>query len=542
MKRNLVLIVLVLATAWGEACAQSVYLTTSNEVYDFLKRMEAKQLIVDYRDAVRPLTRKQIAKFLIEVDDNIDKLTSVERDELKFYKQEFYLELQELKYDQLPDERWHLYSYRSDPGKFNVDLDGGYSYEALPTGQTNKIRSNGLLAYGYLGDATGLYIYFRDNEESGTYYDARKDLTPIQGQILSKVNPNSIEYDMIDAQLNFDISFLTLSIEKMPNVWGAGYEGNLILSTKPPSYPQIQLKAKLGKDIDFTYIHAWLESDIVDSAESYFEPDGYYRAIYQAKYLAAHMLEASVYRGVNVSIGESEVYGGRGVELLYLIPVMFFKAAEHYNHDEDNSQLFGSVDINRVKNFEFYSTVFIDEMTLSNFFNPKLEDNQLGFTLGTRAFDLYYPNTDILIEYTRINPWVYNHKYPVDTYQSSGFDLGDWIGQNADYFYVETNYRPIWNLNVGLQFQSLRKGGMLPTARQYIHPDPDFLYGPLIKTQSFGVQGRYQVVRDMYLDFKLLLSRYTHQADVPGVFQYPALSPDYSKKLDFFLALRYNFF
>ena len=33
----------------------------------------------------------------------------------------------------------------------------------------------------------------------------------------------------------------------MNNVWGAGENGNLILSTKSPSYPQIKLKIELGK-------------------------------------------------------------------------------------------------------------------------------------------------------------------------------------------------------------------------------------------------------------------------------------------------------
>ena len=55
----------------------------------------------------------------------------------------------------------------------------------------------------------------------------------------------------------------------MQNVWGAGENGNIILSTKAPAYPQLKLHARLSKDIDFTYIHGWLFSGIIDSSQTY---------------------------------------------------------------------------------------------------------------------------------------------------------------------------------------------------------------------------------------------------------------------------------
>jgi hypothetical protein len=531
-------IILVLICMGGAVAvrAQSVYLDPSHEAYDFLKRMEAKHVITGYRDAVKPMTRGDIAKFMDVVYRHQQDLTAVERDQLGFFREEFYLELKQMQDTvALPEERWHLYRYRSDPGIFNVDVNGGYSYQKFADGTLTRTRSNGAQAYGYIGGFTGVYFYFRDNHEEGSRLSAQKLFSPEKSAVISRALDNFIEYDQFDAQVTADVSFLRLSVEKMPNVWGAGEHGSIILSDKAPSYPQIKIRAKLGKDVDFTYIHAWLSSDVVDSLRTYHSgiPGSLgVRTIYLQKYIAAQMLEATPWSGVNIAIGESEVYGGRNPELIYLIPIMFFKAAEHYSGDTDNSQVFGSVDVTAIKNYDLYASLFIDEFSTEDFYKPDKQRNQLAFTLGARAFDLVYQNTELSVEYTRCNPWVYNHKFPDATYQSHMIDLGHWIGQNADYFFAGGKYRPMRSLQLGLQFESIRKGGKEPTEFQYMLPTPPFLYGPLWKSQSYGVTARYEPVRDLFVDAHLLRERYTNQVPV---------EPDYAGKLDFLLGIRYNF-
>jgi hypothetical protein len=514
--------------------AQSVYLDPSHEAYDFLKRMESKHVITGYRDAVKPMTRGDIAQFLVITNTRRSELTSVEREQLDFFREEFYLELKQTQDSvALPAERAHLYRYRGDPGVFNVDVNGGYSYQKFADGSLTRTRSNGAQVYGYVGGSTGVYAYFRDNHETGSRLTAEKLYSPEKSQVMSRAGNGFIEYDQFDGQVTVDASFLRVSIEKMPNRWGAGEHGTIILSEKAPSYPQIKLRARLGKDIDFTYIHASLSSDVVDSLQTYHSViAGVNRTIYKQKYLAAQMLEATVWKGVNIAIGESEVYGGRNPELLYLIPVMFFKAAEHYTGDTDNSQVFFSTDVTALKNYDMYAALFIDEFSTEDFYNTSRQRNQLAFTLGIRAFDLVYANSELSVEYTRCNPWVYNHKFPDATYQSHSIDLGDWIGQNADYFFAGGTYRPMRSLQLGLQIESMRKGGKKPTIYQYLLPTPTFLYSPEWKTQSFGLTARYEPVRDLFVDMHLLRSRYTNELPI---------NADYADKTDFLLGIRYNF-
>lgn len=529
--------------------AQSVYLPATHQVYTYLDKMEAKQIILGYRDEMKPLTRESIAEFLIQIDTTSMTMTDIEMEEQFFYKEEFYQELVNLGYENVIEERWHLYQYIGNPGKFNFDLVGGFSYHERPDKKNTKITSNGLNAYGYIGDKTGAYFNFRDNHESGSFVDPVisvppasagviiRKYSPIPAEVVSRnFFPRFVEYDQIDAQLNVDLSFATISVEKMHNVWGAGERGNIILSNKAPSFPQIKLRAPLGENIDFVYIHGWLHSNMNDSIRSYNVNDfgsPLTRIIYKQKFIAAHMLEFTPWDGVDIAIGESEIYGGRNPEMLYLVPFMFFKAAEHWMYDTDNSQMFLSVDLNVVRGYNFYFSVFIDEFSTEDFARSDRQRNQLAFTAGTRAYDLFLPDTKILVEYTRLNPWVYNHKYPDATFQSHSADLGHWLGQNGDMIFIQVMYQPMRKLTLGVQLESVRKGSMLPTINQYRLPTPSFLYSPLTKFQSYGIVGRYEIVRDAAIDLQLLRSRYSSEVN--------SGKTDYSGRLDAFLGIRYNF-
>ena len=377
--------------------AQTVYLPATHGVYTFLDEMAAKQIITDYRDAVKPLSRQSIAKFLIHVDSLSAKLTTVEQEQLKFYKEEFYKEMKSLNYNNLSDERWHLYNYESEPSRFMVDLIGSASYDHMADGKTLSELTNGLFAYGYVGSSVGAYFYYHDSRYGGSYISTLGDqstlrpLSPLTAVVPSSTITNTYDYDVFNAQMNVDCGFVTLTAEQMQNVWGAGENGNIILSTKAPAYPQLKLHARISKDIDFTYIHGWLFSGIIDSAESYNTQYWGIRPIYMNKYIAANMLEVTPWNGVNIAVGESEIYGGPGrqPELLYLIPIMFFKTAEHYLNNQDNSQIYFNFKFDVVKNFDFYLPIFFDEFSTTKFLSPTQNHNQLGFTLGGNVYDLF---------------------------------------------------------------------------------------------------------------------------------------------------------
>ena len=120
--------------------AQTVYLPTSNEVYDFLTRMAAKGYLSNYQDAAKPLSRMYLAKQLKELEPFSEKMTSVERATYEFYKTEFNYELLSLAGDPEPSEtRWHLYSKGFDQGLINFDV--GYALTAENDGSLKNTLS-----------------------------------------------------------------------------------------------------------------------------------------------------------------------------------------------------------------------------------------------------------------------------------------------------------------------------------------------------------------------------------------------------------------
>ncbi|MBN1396982.1 MAG: hypothetical protein JXA06_03020 [Bacteroidetes bacterium] len=523
--------VILVITAGIILQAQSVYVPLHHEAYDFLKRMEAKQLLAGFKDAAKPLSRIQVAEAINGLEKHADEMTRVERETFEFLKTEFLYEMLKKSGDSKPTEaRWHLYSQELPGGILNFDINYNISQVSV-SNQSTTYRTQGFKIYGYTYDDIGFYFNIADNLAEGdridfgrfndndiakfywmtpedkNYYSRIK--SPLRGIITSKLDDkNVIQYDEIDAQLSWRTGAFDFSLEKMNNVWGYGRNGSVILSDNAPSYAQIKMRVPLSKNIDFIYFHGELNSNLTDSSRAYiinYSNPSYskFRDVAHNKYIAAHQLEISLWDGVDFSIGESIVYSDRGPLFIYLIPVMFFKAAEHYNGDKDNCQLFGSLDLNVIRNVNAYISLFIDELNTDDLFDPYLSHRQVAFTTGIRAFDIPFNNLDLTVEYSRVNPAAYNHNIPAVTFTNNGFVLGNWMGQNADNLYVEMGFAPRHALHLTAFAEVFRKGGSLSIVDQYSTEQgkKSFLFGPLHIQRSAGLSVQYQPVRDFFINF-----------------------------------------
>lgn len=504
--------------------AQVVYVPVENGVYDFLERQNLKRLI-KLDDEVKPFSRIYIARCLSVISNSgLQNLNDVELEDLEFYLQEYYYEVSELNHtssviNQASKERWFLFSYSD--SLFNLKLSPIAGYGISSTGSNSgHTRWVGLSTFGTYSDWFGFSFDIRDKGEFGDNVDKNKYFSPLRGAWF-KGAPDGIEFSDAKGSINFNWKWGQVSLIKDYLQWGHGRFGQLILSDKAPSYPQIRLQIKPVEWLRFSYMHGWLSSLVYDSAYFYNSYPGTISQTlvksYIPKYIAANMLTVTPVNGLDVSVGNSVVYGGE-LRPEFFIPFMFYKFLDHNSGRGDvndaNGVMYFDISAKYPKNFQFYSTMFIDVTEIRNILDNNFNNTWIGFTLGGKTVDFLFDNLDLTLEYTRLNPWVYEHKNEVTNYKHLNSPLGHWLGQNADQFRVQLNYQLIRGFKFQLYTKFIRKGGLDDVYYAYAGMDEKkilFLSSPLRKESRIGFDFSYEYMHDLIIKGSYVYSDVTDE-------------------------------
>ena len=130
------------------------------------------------------------------------------------------------------------------------------------------------------------------------------------------------------------------------------------------------------------YLHGWLNSDIIDSARSYYDHQNY-RAVFREKNFAANLISISPWQHTTFSVGNSVIYADMGTNAAYLIPLNFFKSLDHNvtmdNNAGQNAQMFAAFSTRFIPKTHIYASLFIDEITLTKVFDIKENSNTLSY-------------------------------------------------------------------------------------------------------------------------------------------------------------------
>lgn len=379
-------------------------------------------------------------------------------------------------------------------------------------------RAVGVQLWASLGKRWGFQAYYRDVTEVGDGIDFDRQFSPESG-IIKVTNPtkNSLNYSDVRGSINYQWNTGMLSVGKEQYVVGYGLNGNIIHSTKAPSYPYLRLQQKILKWLKFEYTHAILSSGLVDTPNSYRTENlgvfGGQRFKLIPKYLVNHALHFRLMKGLDLQVGESVVYSDR-IQFGYWMPVMFFKAWDQYISGNQlnagaNTQLYGQISSrNQIPFTHLYASMFIDEISPTVIFNPAKSRNQLAYQIGASVTDLPgLPYLTLNGEYTRLNPFVYNNLLPAQEFTSSNYVLGDWMGNNADRYILEARYSPIPRLRLSGRLERIRKGGEGTTEQQYFaRPQPLFLFDLQRKEWNRYFRAVYEWKQNIYFH-----AQYQHQ-------------------------------
>ena len=489
-------------------------------VVDFLSRMAQKGKI-EFNDFIRPVDRKMIFQKLTELEAQND-LSEVEQKELAFFIAGFALEnpniktigtqtapslfsLKQLKNNPLLQQ--HAISYKDNSFGVIIDPVGNLNVQSR-NGKSNTLQAKGFQLAGYAGKRIGFQLSILDINEKGRFDSVRAD-NELPGFVRkTTTNPNILNYSQMNATLSFRLNKGMITVGQDQQVMGYGRYGNIVLSDKAPAYPFYKLDYQPSKWIKFNYMHAWLQSGVLDTRATYDLGNQVYggkRQQYLPKFFATHSVEVAAMKGLKVNLGESILYS-EDLQLAYMLPVTFFKAFDNQKFADNilagaNGQFFfGFSSRNQIRNTHLYGQWMIDEIRLGTMFNAGKSRNQLGYQLGASVTDFFAHYLTLNAEYTRLNPFMYRNFIATQNYTNADFTLGDWMGANADRIFLSAKYHPKANLTLEAFAFMMRKNGQGSIEAQYFaEPQPKFGFDPQYKRTKMGLNAQYELWNNLIL-------------------------------------------
>ena len=475
-------------------------------IYDYLDDL-ANMQVIELNTAVKPYSRKLIGEKLKEAEKKKEMLTARQQKDLDFF-------LRDYNKAYFPDKKFNrrkdLFYYKDSLFMFTLNPIVGATYSANQSGNAWH-RWWGADVMGSVGKHFGFYFNIRDNGYKNILVTPGY-LTPDPGANYKPAN-NRADFDDARGGISYGWNWGSISLIKDNISWGNNYNGANIFSGRVPSFAYLCYKLKPAKWFEFNYFHGSLVSEIIDSSRTYGMGSSL-RQDFIPKYVAASMATIRVSKGLQVSLGNSIVYADKYIQPVYLIPFMFFPSADHTyngagsNSVGENSQMFLDVSCRKIPKTNLYGTLFVDEVNLSEMFNPKKQTNFFSLKAGVRFTNLI-KNTSLTCEYTRTNPWVYDHPIPSITFASNNYTMGNFLGQNSDELFLGIKFKPLRGLSLEADYIRDRKGPVI--AYQQINginnnAGTPFMQGVQWKSKAILLKIQFEIIHDLFVFAQCYLS------------------------------------
>jgi len=496
------------------ANSQVVYEHISRKsIYDFLDEL-ANAKLIEINSAIKPYSRIFIAEKLREASYQQGQLSKRQQKELEFYMKDYRLELQPTTKGMKPLNLFpksdHFATALNPPGfhyrdslfAASIRPIWGIDYYNNTNGNAYH-RWGGLEAYVYITEHLGGYTSLRDNYESNILtnpdYFNQNQGAPQKGS-----PEGGREYSEARGGLMASWKWGALGIVKDHAEWGNNYNGSNILSGRTPSFAQIKLQLTPVRWFEFNYIHGWLVSEVIDSSRSYWDND-HYRGVFYNKYIAANLFTFRPVNHLAISLGNSIIYSDMNVHLAYLIPFLFYKSVDHTlnatnsaGQTGQNSQLFIDISSRNIKNLHLFLTVFVDEFSIKRVTKPD-EHNFLSWKGGFRLSNWPVKNIMLTGEFTYTLPMTYQHNIATTSFESNRYNLGHYLRDNSQDYFIAICYKPIRGLVIDLSYNL----GMHYNDYTYDY-SPDVDQKPVMqdltwRSNEINVRGRYEFLNNAYV-------------------------------------------
>ena len=465
------------------------------EVYDFIEELTTDG-VIETNAAIKPYTRDYIAAKLKEAQGKDSLLNKRQKDDLQFYLQDYALEL-----DTLPT--YSSYGYRhvtqwktnvsnlnlADPSLHILTKDKIFKMRLRPIlGMDLDYNKKGLLMHRVYGAEIQMDIAkhvsiwgsLRDNSWSGQGISGSRVTQPGFLNNLAGVQYKEANYggDFSDSRGGISLYawWGSIGVQRERVAWGDAQHCSNILSAHNPAVPMVTLQLTPCKWFQFDYFHAWLVSNVIDSTYWYNEQQtatSTQREYRPAnKFMAANMFTFMPCKYIQFGFGNSIVYAERNVQAAYFIPIAFYKSLDHLltkgmSTENQNSQAFATITVRPTDHLRLYGSFFLDEFKLARLKKDNPQKNPVSYLVGFNWSGWPVKGLALRGEFMRSYIATYVHSIAVLDFTSNSYQMGHYMGANAQSIWLQLSYRPTRSLRLTLDYTCDTKY----TAYDYIRGD-----------------------------------------------------------------------
>ena len=519
--------------------AQQENVPIDHQVYTFIKEMSVKNILGFIHDDNPGMSRAEVRKNLELIASHTDEISATENKLLKKYQDEFYDDSADSKNtfqffgsdagfsadgkDLFSEKIKYFYAHRSEGVNYYLNILGRavYGQSLKPYVNNSWLYDVGFRFRGTLFDKLGYSLTVQKGGISGSSEFAPTLDPRLRYNFKFVENYENISnYDFTEGYLRYYIEplkdmSLSFQLGREKLKFGYGYSSKLIISGDHPALDFVKINFDYGV-FSFTSLHASTVGD--------FNID---RELNYTKFIAVNRFKLHFDKLIEFGIGENIIYSGRGIDLAYLNPFAFYKYEEMSLQDRDNGALWLDFQTHFIKNIELQGTYFLDDNPLGNLQDFSNFINKTGYQLGIFWYSPFsISDLSVILEYTRIRPYVYSHTNPKNSYTAWNQILGHQIGPNSDEIFARIAYNVNDWIRFTFDYQYIRHGeniydsqGVLSfnaggnafvPHRNDIDPvQIEFLDGERINTNIFTFGFKIEPVRQFVFDliFKEIMQK-----------------------------------
>jgi hypothetical protein len=442
--------------------------------------MEVKGMIDRYRDAVLPLGRADVGKYLKTISEKQNSLSRAEREWLSDFRSEFQYELtgSVSGFDALIASSGEstdsvgsgIHADRERAAVLHADSAVTLFVNGLVELDGRRISGDGMgsahaeffqvgaRARGTVLGHLGYSLQFTNAQFWGSRALLARDERISQSHALGVTNAQN--FDFYEGSIRYDAGIISAQVGRERVLWGNGYGEKMTLSDNPRVFDHVRVDVNY-KAVGYTFLHGWLLgtermltfSLPADTTFQFAEPT------FADKFFAAHRLELSFPGVISVGFQEMVVYSNRSVDLAYLSPLSFLESVQRSRGERDN--VFWAFDLQThfMRDLEVSASILYDDINVPDMFSNRWND-RYAWQVGLFYADPFtLANTSLMVEYTRVEPYVFSHGRSRDnSFTSLGLMLGPRVGPNGDSWFLRLDYAPERNLSLSARVLLKRHG------------------------------------------------------------------------------------